>query len=98
MDKIVIVGTNEYAEYVFEAIRKDKVADVVAFATLKAFQTITEYRGLPVYAVEDLRDYLDMDECKVLICVGYTEMNARRERTYLLCKQLNYAIYCIILF
>lgn len=96
MDNIVIVGTNEYAEYVFEAIRKDKVADVVAFATLKAFQTQTEYRGLPVYAVEDLPDYLDMNDCQVLICVGYTEMNARRERTYSLCKQLNYRIFTYI--
>ena len=96
MNRIVIVGINEYAEYVYKAIQKDKVADVVAFATLRDFQTKTEYCGLPVYAVEELSQHLDMSECQVLITIGYTEMNARRERTYKICKQLNYKIFTYI--
>lgn len=96
MDKIVIVGTNEFAEYIYKAILKDKVAEVSAFATLKAFKNLSEWCGLPVYALEDLADEIDMDNHQVLIAVGYTEMNARRERTYNLCKQLRYRIYTYI--
>lgn len=96
MKKIVIAGVNEYSEYVYYTILKENAAEVVAFASLKEFITKQEFCNLPVYPLEDLPLYLDMQSCEVLITIGYTKMNSRRENTYNLCKKLNYNIYTFI--
>lgn len=96
MDKVVIVGINEYSEYVYQCILKDGIAEVVAFSSLKDYMNKNDHCGLPVYPVEDLPLYLDMDECHVLPAIGYTKMNQRRENTYYLCKKLNYKIYTYV--
>lgn len=96
MDKIIIVGTNEYSEYVYHTILKEKNIEVVAFANLKEFLTTTEFCGLKVFPLEELPQYFNMNDCQVLITVGYTKMNIRRERTYNICKELNYKVYTYI--
>lgn len=96
MDKIVIAGVNEYSEYVYYTIKKENNIEVVAFATLKDHINQSEFCGLPVYAVEDLSSVLDMNSCQVLLAIGYTKMNKRRENTYNICKRLGYKIYTYI--
>lgn len=96
MDKIIIVGTNEFSEYVFLTIQKEHAAEVVGFSSLKDFISQTEFCGLPVYPLEELTCFFDMNICQVLITVGYTKMNERREKTYNLCKKLNYRLFTYI--
>ena len=96
MDKIVIVGVNEFAEYLFYTILKENQVEVVGFATLKDFLTVNQFCNLPVYPLEDLANILNSHDLKVLITIGYTKMNARREKTYNLCKSLGYDIYTYI--
>lgn len=96
MDKIVIAGVNEYSEYVYYTIKKENNIEVVAFATLKDHINQSEFCGLPVYAVEDLSSVLDMNSCQVLLAIGYTKMNKRRENTYNICKRFGYKIYTYI--
>lgn len=96
MDKIIIVGTNEFSEYVYLTIQKELAAEVVAFTTLKDYISQTEFCGYPVYPLEDLAQSFDMTSCQVLITVGYTKMNGRRENTYHICKELGFKIYTYI--
>ena len=96
MDKVIILGTNEYSEYVYYTILKEKNIEVVAFANLRDFLSTSNYCGLDVYPLEDLPEFFDMETVHVLITIGYTKMNTRREKTYNLCKELNYKIYTYI--
>lgn len=96
MDKIIIFGTNEFSEYVYLTIQKEQAAEVVGFSTLKRHFNQTNFCDLPVYPLEDLSQSFDMEKCQILITVGYTEMNRRRENTYNLCRELNYKLYTYI--
>ena len=96
MEKIVIFGTNEFSEYVYLTIKKEHAAEVVGFSSLKDFISQTDFCNLPVYPLEDLSELLDMNEIKVLITVGYTKLNERRENTYNVCKKLNYNLFTYI--
>ena len=96
MDKVVIVGVNEYSEYIYYTIKKENKIEVVAFSSLKEYMTCEEFCKLPVFPLEELPMFIDIAECKVLIAIGYTKMNSRRENTYNLCKKLNYNIFTYI--
>lgn len=95
-DRIIIFGTNEFSEYVYLTIQKEQAAEVVGFSTLKKHFNQTNFCDLPVYPLEDLSQFFDMEKCQILIAVGYTEMNRRRENTYNICKQLNYHLYTYV--
>jgi len=96
MEKIIIVGTNEFSEYVYETIRIEKKAEVIGFSTLKEHLTQKEFCELPIYPLEELPNFFNMDDTLLLITVGYTKMNKRRENTYNICKQLGYRLYTYI--
>ena len=96
MEKIIIVGTNEFSEYVYFTIQKEQAAEVIGFSSLKDYITDKEFCGLPVYPLEELSRSFDMSKCQVLITVGYTKMNERRVNSYNICKELGYKIYTYI--
>lgn len=92
MEKIIIAGTNEFSEYVYYTVSKEHIVEVVAFTTLK--ETIQEdsFCNLPIYPLEELFQKFNGKEFQVLITVGYTKMNKRRENTYNICKKIGYKI------
>lgn len=93
---IIIIGISEYSEYVLKCIQKDEVANVLCFAVNKEYIRISEYNGFPVVPLEDLGSLYDMKRCKVLLTLGYKQMNKGREQMYNFCKEKGYGIYTYI--
>lgn len=95
-ENIFLFGTSEYSEYVYHTIKKEGNINVLGFAVNKTHYSEKEFNGLPVYVFEELHEEFDMQECGVLITVGYTKMNSYREKVYNECKALNYKVASFI--
>lgn len=91
-DKIFLFGTSEYSEYVYHTIKTEDEIEVIGFTVDKDHYNEGTFNGLPVFIFENLSKEYDMEECGVLITVGYTQMNLLRKKVYNLCKTLGYRV------
>lgn len=90
MKKIIIVGTNEFAEIASVYFAKDYGYRTVAFAVEKAYMKEKEIIGIPVVAYEDMLTLYDPKEYAFFAAPVYTQLNRLRERFYLQCKEWGY--------
>ena len=95
-ESVILFGTSEYSEYVYYTIKREGVLDVLGFAVNKSHYKNNEFNGLPVYVFEELAEMYDMQQCGILITVGYTKMNGFREKVYNECKKLGYRVASFI--
>ena len=79
---IIIFGTSEFSEYVYLTIKKEDQIEVIGFTVDKLHFEKTGFNGERVYVFEELGNYFDMQECGVLLTVGYTRMNEIRRVPY----------------
>ena len=91
-DKIFLFGTSEYSEYVYHTIKQEGEIEVIGFTVDKDHYNEEAFNGLPIFILENLSKEFDMEECGVLITVGYTKMNLFREKIYNLCRTLGYRV------
>ena len=95
--RIVIFGTSVYSHYLYYTIKAERRYNIVAFSLTKYIisDSTDTFCNLPIYPLENLKDCID-GQFKVLICVGYKNMNKGRECIYKMCKELNYEIFTYI--
>ena len=92
MENIVIYGETEFAERIFSYIKFENAANVLAFTNAKNFKEKDCIQGVPVIAFEDLYKEFSGVEFKILIAIGYAQMNNVREKIYKECKDSGYNI------
>lgn len=78
--KIIIFGTGAIADIVYDSIQDDIEAEVevAAFCVDREFHSETEKYGLPVVDFEEAEYRYDPQEFKMLIAIGYQELNQVR--------------------
>lgn len=96
MKNIIVLGVNEYSEYVYYTMLREKYNNIVAFSSYKDIIDRKEFCGLPVYPMENLSEFFDVSEFSVLIAIGYTKMNSRREKAYNDCVKRGYDIFTYV--
>lgn len=96
MKDIIIIGTTNFSSLIYELIIQEKKANVVAFTTYKDYKDIDIFNGLPVVAFEDLELEYDMSKIYLLNTIGYSHMNAIREKVYKDCISKQYNIYTYV--
>ena len=96
MDKVIIFGTSIFSLVVYQTIIQEGTAEVIGFTLNDEYITDNEIEGLKVYSFEHLADCFDMNECKILIALGYKKMNDNRKAIFLQCKELGYNIYTLV--
>lgn len=79
---VVIFGTSKVSEVVYTYIKDDNSFNVVGFCVDKNFITESEKFGLPVVAFEDVDEIFPPDKFKMLVAIGYHQMNKVRARKY----------------
>ncbi len=89
MEKILIYGNGKIAKIVYQFIKKQ--FNVVAFSVDKDYMEEETIEGLPLVAFEDIQDKYSPDKYKMLIAVGYVQMNSIREKKYLEAKEKGYS-------
>lgn len=96
MDKVIIFGTSIFSLVTYQTIVQEGLAQVVGFTLNEKYIQETKLEGLNVYPFEYLSDSFPINECKILIALGYKKMNDNRKVVYEKCKELGYNIYTLI--
>ena len=96
MDKVIVFGTSIFSLVVYRTIVQESLAEVVGFTLNEDYISENEIEGLKVYPFEHLPLYFDMNECQVLIALGYKKMNDNRKAIFLKCKELGYKIFTLV--
>jgi len=78
---VVIFGTLRSASLARYCLEHDSPLRVAAFTVDRSYALATEHEGLPLIPFEELESRFGPDDCRLLIPMGYQQMNAvRRER------------------
>jgi len=96
MDKVIIFGTSIFSLVTYQTIVQEGLAEVVGFTLNEKYIQGTKLEGLNVYPFEYLSDSFQIEDCKILIALGYKKMNDNRKAVYERCKELGYNIYTLI--
>jgi sugar O-acyltransferase (sialic acid O-acetyltransferase NeuD family) len=88
---LIIVGTGlfpEVARYYF-----DELSDysVIGFACHQKYKHCDTIYGLPLYAIENLKEIHDPDQITLFVGIGYKNMNKIRQKVYEELKSLGYS-------
>jgi sugar O-acyltransferase (sialic acid O-acetyltransferase NeuD family) len=90
MADVVIFGTSQWAELAHFYLMHDSPHRVVAFTVDRAFQTLNEYKGLPVAPFEDLESLYPPSQIKLFLPLSFKKMNQIRADRYRNAKQRGY--------
>jgi sugar O-acyltransferase (sialic acid O-acetyltransferase NeuD family) len=88
--KLVIVGASANSKLAKFYFQTDTEYDVVCFAVEKEFISHNVFDGLPVVPLETLPEQFPPSRYDVFVAVGYSEMNAVREKLYNTAKSFGY--------
>lgn len=92
MSKIVLFGAGKIADVVYFQLTNDSPHEVVAFSVDGAHLSTNEKWGLPVTAFEDLINLYPPDDFKMMIAVGYHDLNRFRAGKYHEAKAKGYEL------
>jgi len=81
-EKILIIGTGEFAEIVYEYFTYDSPYDVIAFSAENNYLKKETLFGLPVVPFEELENRYSPEKYKVFVAVTYTKLNRVRTRLF----------------
>jgi sugar O-acyltransferase (sialic acid O-acetyltransferase NeuD family) len=88
LQKVIIYGNGRIAKIIYQFVKKQ--FDVVAFTVDKECIQKNTVEGLPLLPFENIENELSVKKYKMLIAVGYVEMNNIRENKYLEAKSKGY--------
>jgi sugar O-acyltransferase (sialic acid O-acetyltransferase NeuD family) len=90
--QVIIVGNSPIAEIAYEYITCDSPHRVAAFSVEKRFIRERDMMGLPVEPFEDIEIRYPPNEFKILVAVGYTDLNRLRTRFFREAKGKGYSL------
>jgi sugar O-acyltransferase (sialic acid O-acetyltransferase NeuD family) len=91
-DKLIIVGTGENGENLYDYITNDSRYQLVAFSAEREFIKKKELLGFPVVPFESLEEYYDPGQYKVIVAISHVRLNRTRTRIYRECKRKGFAV------
>lgn len=93
---IIIFGTSKISDVVYTYIKEDNSYNVVGFCVDKGYIKESERFGLPVMAFEEVEKKFPPNKFKMLITIGYHQMNKVREQKCAEAKQKGYELISYI--
>ncbi len=90
MEKIVIFGTGQLAQLLYDYIDEDRQFEIVAFTEDSPVRD--ELNGLPIVDFNDVLDRYPPDIFKMLIVVGYSQRNQKRKKIFERAKSHGYSL------
>ena len=78
--QLIISGTTKFSTMIAKLIEMEGGAKVIAFTTAKRFIQEESLCGKKVIPFEELTDYYNTQDIRVLNTIGYSKMNSIRER------------------
>ena len=91
-NEIIIFGTGEFAQEIFLYLEKFSEFKVVAFTIHKEFIKEEKLYEKPIIPFEEIENNYSPNEVSMIICIGFSKMNKKRERVFLEVKKKNYKL------
>ena len=88
MDKILVYGNGNIAKVLYYFLKKQ--FDVVGFTVDKKHILENSIEGLPLVAFENVQEKFEVSKYKMIIAIGYIQMNNIREKKYQEAKEKGY--------
>lgn len=82
MEKIIIFGNHEFAKMIAEYVQKYTNNEICGFVVNKQYIRENQILGLPVIEFENIEEKFDKSKYKILITLGYNNMNLLRKRIF----------------
>ncbi len=95
-ESVVIFGNGTFASLAWYCLTHDSPWQVKAFTVDRAYIKNPTHEGLPVIAFEDLPSRYPPSEVRLLIPLGYAQINGLRRERYLQAKALGYGFVSYI--
>jgi sugar O-acyltransferase (sialic acid O-acetyltransferase NeuD family) len=92
MSRIIIFGAGKIADVVYYQLTNDSPHEVVAFSADGGYISQKEKFGLPVIAFEEAQHKYPPDDFKMLVAVGYQDLNRFRAQKYGEAKSKGYEL------
>ena len=86
--KLIIYGNGKIAKVVYEYVKNE--FDIICFTVPSKLITATDMKGLPIYPFEKIVNLFEPASHKMIIAVGYHQMNTIRDQRYLKLKAMGY--------
>lgn len=90
------MGTTSFSSVIADIIQGEGKYKVLAFSTSREFLKETSIKGIPVIAQEDLKLLFNVNEVAIVNTIGYSNMNAIRERVHNELKAEGFNIHTFI--
>jgi sugar O-acyltransferase (sialic acid O-acetyltransferase NeuD family) len=90
--KLVIVGSTTNARLAKWYFENDTDYEVCAFSVHSIYINDTTFEGLPVVPFEELENQYPPSDYDAFVAIGYTKMNAIREKLYYATKSKGYVL------
>ena len=81
-ERVVIVGTGEWAAIAFEYFSYDTPHEILAFSAEQPFVTSETYCGLPVVPFEEIANVFPTTSTRFFVAVSLVKLNRVRRRLY----------------
>lgn len=94
--KVIIWGSSMLSSMMHDILQKEDIVEVVGFTDYENYIKNDIFCGLKNIPFEKINLYYDMNECEIMLTIGYSKMNFFREKIYKECKDLNYKIHTYI--
>lgn len=89
MQKILIYGNGKIADIIYHYLKNE--FDIIAFCVEEKYKKSDKFSDdLPLVAFENVELEYSVNDYKMLIAVGYVDMNLVRERIYIEAKKKGY--------
>lgn len=92
MDKVVLFGNGELAGLFYYYLTYDSPYEVVGFTVDRDYMQEESLFGLPIVAFEDVQSIFPPDEYKMLVSIGYQQVNKLRAAKYYEAKEKGYEL------
>jgi sugar O-acyltransferase (sialic acid O-acetyltransferase NeuD family) len=92
MQKIIIVGNSNAAKILYRYLMDDNRYGVIAFSTDKEYISEDKLFGIDVIDLNVLKEKYSTSEYKIILGMGYRNINKEREEVFLRVKELEYSI------
>lgn len=87
-EKLIIVGTGQLSNDVRFFVERYQLFDIVGYTINEEYIKDDTYKGLPVYPMERLEEYVDKDDVKFYISISWFHyLNRARESAFLFLKE-----------
>lgn len=90
MKKYIIVGNSSYSYMIKKYIDESNGGEICAYCADKEYINVDNIEGVPVISFEELRNHYSVDEVRLIMGIGYTQMGNLRKRIFEQCVEWGY--------